>query len=178
MGQYHPFDKDYLLGGFNFQTFSRRGGNVLEFEASYVPFVSDDLTTFGVWGSVGGRFGEDGSQGTPRAGVGLQAGWRLFAGDAGLLYDKTPSGAQPREDSDRMVLRTRLGLAFAWEVFTGGSAQYRRTCCTDKHSWTLCECDHTPVGLSWFVFWGNESRLWLKEYDHTLGISVKVGVGL
>jgi hypothetical protein len=125
-----------------------------------------------------------------RFGGGLEAGWRMIGFDAGLLYngmlrarkDDDPVVAARQTDGAPMGYRFRLGLALSDEVFTAHDATYNRSCCKEKKecSATICECERTPVGVSLFLYYGNElyvknGRVW---DDGLVGLSLKIGVGL
>lgn len=124
-----------------------------------------------------------------RVGGGLQGGWRVLALDLGYLHNGALviNDYGQREKKETIHgLRGRIGLAFAHELFTGSQTTYSGQCCKlpdgseDTSSETACECERTPIGLSLFLYYGNEfyftdSDVWV---DHVVGFSLKVGVGL
>lgn len=121
-----------------------------------------------------------------RAGAGAEFGWRMLAVDAGALYNSSLVGINDarneREDSapPPFGLRFRLGIALADEVFTGASVKYGQKCCKSSASVTQCECSRTPVGVSVFLYYGNE-LYWNRggAWDNSLlGLSLKIGWGL
>ena len=179
-GKYHPFEKEYVLAGVNFQGQADHG-TVLEFEASFVPFISDSLWWFGAWGAIGGRTGQ---QDGPRLGSGLEMGWRFLAFDAGWVWDDSelddgtwPDGSERK--SQEHGVRLRLGGAFAMDL-TAGCATYKASCCdaTEGASSTDCECDRMPLGMTAFVYWAQEYRFNTSDVDNMFGVSLKFGMGL
>lgn len=197
---FHVFDAQYLLLGMNVATSC--GTGVLDLEASWTPlFPATNLFTWGLWAaggyrnavrtstvcqelpSVAGenelqRAGEKGSA-RGRYGGGLNVGWRIFAVDAGYMYD----GALHDLGFSRHGFRFRGGVALAHETFTGHAARFRRSCCKpNDSSSTPCECERTPVGLALFLYTGTEyvgrgslDRDW---FEPLFGFTFKVGLGL
>jgi hypothetical protein len=199
---FHLFDKNYWLLGINWT--SPCGATAFEFEASYVPWIQDDLWYLGFWGGAGQQFGHDaggecgyllepqGPTGAPftgwRAAGGLEVGWRMLALDAGYIHNE----ALRYGDG----VRFRFGLSLANEFFTSANATYNRRCCktirrcdvdgkcgdpepaTEKCpplSETPCECDRTVAGMSVFFYYGNEWYIRDKWDDGMVGLALKVG---
>jgi hypothetical protein len=200
-GEFHPFDKTYLLAGLNFQKSREEKERIFELEVSIVPGVaiSDGLWWAGAWGAVGkhydrpvnndddpaGELNETASEGTEtpadpdktadgsRWAAGLSGGWRVLTVDFGVVHDE--SFRNPWGS------RFRAGLAFSWEAFAwpnpwGRPPRYTTDCC-ESESWTTCECDHTPGGFSAFLYWAQERDHVLKHPVNMLGASLKLGAG-
>jgi hypothetical protein len=186
-GKFHPFDKEYLLAGINLQGQASHGA-IVEFESSYVPFISDNLAWLGFWGAIGGHTGDNGDF---RGGAGLEFGWRFLAFDGGYIYDASEADAKgfkidevgervETTYADEHGVRLRVGASFAQETFTSSCARYAKDCCITEQedSWTNCECNRTPAGVALFIYWANEWRFDSGKADNMLGLSLKFGVGL
>jgi hypothetical protein len=115
-----------------------------------------------------------------RVSGGVTGGWRFFAADLGYLYNGALR-SRDDESSHRDVLgaRLRLGLSFAMEVFSGGDVSYGLKCC-DEDSETACECERYPVGISVFLYYGNELYYRRGEWwnDGLVGLTAKIALGV
>jgi hypothetical protein len=172
---YHAFDQYYLLFGPNLQFADDSRAifqnTIIEWELSFVPpwLISNQLLWMGAWASFGTHGGRNGAW--RRTGVGGEFGYRFFAADVGYVYD------QSLGDHEHGV-RFRVGAALTMELFTG--AEYRRSCCHEPNSDTICECDRTAAGVSIFPYWAIEAYPVKGEdpLDGMFGISVKLALGL
>jgi hypothetical protein len=128
-----------------------------------------------------------------RLGLGFEGGWRFIAADIGYLRnsalvvdERLDGGSVQESDATIHGFRLRIGVAVAHEIFTSSNSAYSYHCCTnslgkDGKSAIACECERTAVGVSLFLYYGNElyyssgQKLW---DDGMLGLTLKIGVGL
>jgi len=186
---YHPFNKNYWLLGLNYQ--KPNSGGIFEIEASYVPWISDELSWFGFWGSGGivtvgtaPTSGDvDDNEPYGRGGMGVELGWRFLAADFGMLAAWTPDDHDHGLD---VVYRVRGGLALAQDL---SSPKEDTTCCPESSSPSAarvnCECSRTPHGVSLFVYYSREyapdrdarDPAPFARSESMFGLSLKYGFG-
>jgi len=201
---YHPFGHTYALLGFN--AMLPCGASTYELESSVAHVLGGQanpvsMLWFGAWGTLGFRAHrnspcskfetDDGRKGDiqadekfrgakGRVGGGVELGWRMIGVDFGYIRDEA---VRSLHDQTGNGWRFRSGLALSHELFTGGDARYRRSCCRPSSAAAVpCECERTAVGISLFLYYAHEHFYrgsWTTSwYDNMVGLSAKIGFQL